>query len=266
MGNHGSRFFGTVLVILFSVISFSANLHAQKQFEGWWESETVTKSSTVMGSTSDIKHSKTFYKSKKMKEVDLDENIVEIYRLDKGLVWTLNPERKIYFEVRFEDIDKQMKQIQQQMAEKMEQLDPQQRQMMQEMLGEKFNAMFDRSSMQASFKVTGKTKNINGYKCKQVIMLLNKSPLMEMWLTDRYNLGNDFIEYYEKSGLVKGKISNAKELSGFPIYTKMETTTKLGNSVEETTVKKIVQTKIVDKEFEIPAGYKKVTEEMFYEQ
>jgi hypothetical protein len=89
MRNQGIRFLGTILVILFSVISFSSKLHAQKQFEGWWESETVTKTSTVMGNTEDIEHSKTFYKPKKMKEIDLDENIIVIYRLDKELVWTL---------------------------------------------------------------------------------------------------------------------------------------------------------------------------------
>ncbi len=264
MQNRRIRFVGTILVILFSVISFSSNLIAQKQFEGWWESETVIKTSTVMGNTSDIEHSKTFYKPKKMKEVDLDKNTIVIYRLDKELVWTLNPENKTYFEVRFEDIDKEMKEIREQMADKMAKLNPQQRQMMQEMLGDKFNAMFgEKSSMEASFKVTGKTKNINGYKCKQVIMLLNKTPLMEMWLTDRYNLGTDFLEYYEKSGLVQGKISNIKELTGFPIYTKVETSNKYGNSVEEMTVKKIVRTKISDKEFEIPAGYKKVLEKDF---
>ncbi|OQX88679.1 hypothetical protein B6D60_01590 [candidate division KSB1 bacterium 4484_87] len=238
----------------------NSNLFAQKKFEGYWETETVTKTSTKFtGTQTEVEHEKIYYKAGKMKQVNLDDNTISIIRLDKGLTWTLNPEDKTYMEIRFEDVEKNMKAIRGEMAQKMNQLSDEEKEMMKKMMGDKFNSMFGSEEMPTvSFKVTGKKKTINGYKCKQVIFMLNNAPLMEIWMTNKYNFGYDMLKIYQKTGLIKGKIPNDKELQGFAIYTKIEMNMGLGSSLSESTVKKVVPMKISDKEFEIPAGYQKI--------
>jgi len=249
----------TVILALIASAFATSNLFAQKKFEGYWENETITKTSTKFtGTKTKIEHEKIYYKAGKMKQVNLTDNTISIIRLDKGLSWTLNPKEKTYIEIRFEDVQRNMKALRGEMAQKMNQLSAEEKEQMKKMMGDKFNAMFGEQTMPTvSFKVTGKKKTISGYNCKQVILSLNNEPMMEMWLTNKYSFGNDFLKMYEKTGLIKGKIPNSKELQGFPIYTKVDMNLGIGKSVSETTIKKIVPQRISDKEFELPAGYTK---------
>ena len=113
-----------------------------------------------------------------------------------------------------------------------------------------------------SFKHTGKTKTIKGYKCHQVIMNMGNEPMMEMWMTKKYFLGDDFLKIYQKMGLIKGEIPKDSKLKGFPILTKMNMNMGMGKIETETTVTKIVKTSVSDSEFNVPRGYKKIDTQM----
>ena len=259
------KVFGVIILALLLTMLNFVGLFAQKQFEGWWEEETVTEtSSKLTGQIKEVEHSKIYYKPGKMKQVNIEENTIEIIRLDLELMWSLDAQAKTYTEISFENAMKSMQAAREQMNEKMKQLSDEDRQMMQQMLGDKFSKMLTQRELpQLSFKITGKSKTINGFKCKQAVLLLDNSPMMELWITDKYYMGDDFLKYYEKTGLLKGKLPKAKELKGFIVSSRMEASTPLGSSVTQTTVTKVVPQKLSDKEFEIPAGYRKIAPQEF---
>jgi len=142
-------------------------------------------------------------------------------------------------------------------------MDPEEKEMMKKMMGNKAGSFFGNGgSLAISFKHTGKTKTIKGYKCHQVVMNMSGEPMMDMWLTNKYSLGDDFLKIYQKMGLIKGEIPKDSKLKGFPILTKMNMNMGMGKMETETTVTKIVKTKVSDSEFEVPRGYKKLDNPM----
>ena len=248
-----------LLLVFFTVFAFKADLFAQKTFEGYWESETISQSNfSAKKAPKTINMQKIYYKKGKMKIVDFSDNSTTIFRLDKGLSWEIDHNNKTYSEMRFEDMEKNLKAAKTEMAQKIQELSKEDQEMMKKMMGGKLSKMLEGKMPTVSFKNTGKTKTINGYKCSQVLMYLDNEPLMEMWLTPKYNMGDDFIKIYQKMGFIKGEVPAESQLKGFPIYNKMEMNMGMGNMVSETTVKKIVPTKISDSEFEVPKGYKKI--------
>ncbi|MDW7681387.1 MAG: hypothetical protein SCK70_12535, partial [bacterium] len=213
----------SVTICLLLMGMSTSNLFAQKTFEGYWESETITKSTMPGMPSSEIETQKAFYKQGKMKIQQFTENSDIILRLDKDLSWTVDHANKSYQEVRFEDVEKEVKAAKSKMAEEMKKMSPEQQEMMKKMMGDKMGSMLgDAETPSISFKKTGETKTISGFKCKQVMMMLDGDPFMEMWLTPDYNLGDEFLKVYQNMGLLKGKLPNDVDLKGFPIYTKME--------------------------------------------
>ena len=149
-------------VVMFYLISvMDADLLAQKKFEGYWESITNSKSTMAMVPKKDNEKEKSFYKSGKMKNVNLTENKSMIFRFDKGLTWDIDHNDKTYSEMTFEQMQEGMKNAKNQMAEAMKDMDPQQREMMKKMMGKKMDTMFgDSDTPMISFKNTSKKKTI----------------------------------------------------------------------------------------------------------
>ena len=250
-----------VLFLLFTL--FGVESIAQKKFEGYWEAETITKSTLPLQKSKEIEKQKTFYKSGKMKIMDLTDKQDTIFLFDKGLTWTIDHNDKTYYEMTFEQMQAGMESAKEAMANAMKDMSPEDREMMKKMMGNKMETMFgDGKSPIISFKQTGKKKTIKGYKCSQVIMNFGGEPMMEMWLTNKYNLGDDFMKVYQKMGFIKGKIPKDSKINGFPIHTKNIITTGMGKTETETTITKITQTKVPESEFKLPKGYKKIESEM----
>ena len=136
---------------------------------------------------------------------------------------------------------------------------------MKKMMGNKIGGMLGNEGLATiSFKNTGKKKSFQGYDCHMVLMKLGEDPMMELWMTDKYNIGDDFIKTYQKMGFFKGDMATNFNLKGFPIYTVMDMDMGMGKMKIETTVTKIVATGVSDNEFEVPKGYKKIENPMAF--
>ncbi len=233
------------IFVLFAASMITPNVFAQKKFEGYWESVTNSKSTMPMAPKKTNEKQKNFYKAGKIKNINLTDNETMIFRFDKNLMWTIDHNDKTYHEMTFEQMQMGMNNAKSKMAEVMKDMDPQEREMMKKMMGKNMGAMFGGSEMpMISFKNTGKKKTIKGYNCTLVIMYMGKNPMMEMWMTKKYNLGDDFIKIYQKMGLMKGKMPKNSKLNGFPILTKTNIDLGMGKMEEEITVTKIVKTSV----------------------
>jgi len=239
---------------------FNTIIFAQNKFEGYWEQTTVRKSNMPMQPKEVTEKEKTFYKPGKVKTMNLTTEKETIIRLDKELMWTIDHNDKSYTEVTFAQMQEGMQKMQSAMKEEMKDVSPEDRKMMEKFMGKKLGKMFgsDEPSLEIAVKRTGETKKILGYECEQVFLNLNDEPMMEMWITDKYNLGNDFLEVYQKIGWMKGKLSeDAEKIQGIPLTNKITIDMGMGKMESESQVTKLVKTSVSDNEFEVPKGYKK---------
>jgi len=246
-----------IAVMLF--VSINQSL-AQKIFEGYWQQTTLTNSPLIPTEKNQKTEQQVFYKKGKMKFVDQTKGTIMIMRLDKELSWTIDKAEGTYSEMKFEEMQESMKNARQEMQEGLKNMSPEERQMMEKMLGKKMSGMFgEDGAMKIDVKKTNEKKTINGYSCQKAIYLMNNEPLLDFWLTDKYQLGSEFLEAYEKMGILKGDFSDVqKNFQGFPIQSEMSLDTGMGKTETVTTVTKIVEQSVADSEFELPKGLKKV--------
>lgn len=247
------------MVIIFAMSVFVPELFSQKKFEGYWEQQTVRKSTMPMQPKEAKEIEKTFYKSGKMKMLNQTTGRTTIFRFDKELVWTVDEKKKTYEEMTFAQMQQGMDQMKSEMKKEMKNMSPEERKMMEKMMGNKAGGMFgEEQKFDITVKRSGKTKSILGYNCEQIFLKLNEDPMMEMWVTDKFNIGNEFLEVYQKMGFMKGNFSDeAKQIKGIPLLTKMSMDMGMGKMDSESQVTKIVATSVSDSEFDVPSGYKK---------
>ncbi len=249
------------LFILFSLLLDES--WSQTRFEGYWEAESVTLSNFPGQPAKKVEKQIVYYKNGNMKIKDLADKTDMIIRLDAGYSMTVDHNKKTYSIITFEDMEKGKQQAQASMAEEMKNMSAEEREMMKKMMGGKMGGMMAGEMPQLSFKSTGKSKTIQGYNCNQVMVYMDSDPIMEMWLTNKYTLGDDFLKTYQKMGFFKGELPKDKDLKGFPIFSKMEMDMGMGKMETETTVTKVVPTGVADSEFDAPRGYKKIETKMF---
>lgn len=253
------RLVAGLLSLVVILVCFNDASLAQKRFEGYWEQQS-TRASHLSGQPPTVtENEKVFYKSGKMKMANLSTGKIIIIRLDKELMWNLDSKTKVYSEMTFAEMEQNMAQAQSSMKEQMKQMDPEQRKMMEKMMGKKMSDMFGtEGGMDITLKRSGKKQRVLDYDCEQVIMFLNNEPLLEMWMTDKYDLGTEFLELYHRMGLMKGKLSEeAKKIRGLSLLTKTTFETGMGKIESTTKVTRIVPTSVSDSEFEVPQGYTK---------
>lgn len=254
-----------IIVVWLSLLN--TNLSAQKKFEGYWEQKTTRKSTMPMQSRDVTENEKTFYKPGKFKTMNLTTGKTIIMRFDKELMWTIDDKNKTYEEITFAQMQEGMEKMKSTMREEMKDISPEERKMMEKFMGKKFGSMFsEEPKLEVTVKHTGKKKTIMGYNCEQIFLNLNDEPMMEMWVTDKFTLGNDFLEVYQKMGFMKGKLSEeAKKIQGIPLANKMTIDMGMGKMESESQVTKLVQTSVSDSEFEVPKGYKRKRSGMPFE-
>ncbi len=265
MNRHFKKAIIYVTMLLFVISFLSLAAFAQKKFEGYWESQIVTDSSMPMQQGKKTEQQKSFYKFGRWKNDNLTNQQTMIFRFDKELAWTINHKDKTYSELTFDQMQQGMKKAKSAMAEAMKDMDPAEREQMKKMMRDKMGGMMgEEGTLAVSFEPTAKKKTIQGYDCHLVIMKMGDKPMIEMWLTDKFNIGDDFIKTYQKMGLFKGDVATNFNLKGFPIYTVLDMDMGMGKMKTETTVIKIVSTSISDSEFELPKGYKKIEHPMAF--
>ena len=249
-----------LLITIFTLSFLNTYVFAQKNFEGYLEQTTVRKSNMPMQPAKVTEQEKIFYKSGKYKMMNLTTGKDMIYRFDKELYWTINHKNKSYAEMTFTQMQEGMNKMRSAMKEEMKDMSPQERKMMEKMMGKNLGKMFggEQPEIEMSVKRTGKKKTILGYRCELIYLNLNDEPMLEMWITDKFSMGNDFLQVYEKMGFMKGKLSKeAKKINGIPLANKMTMDMGMGKMESETAVTKVVKTSVSNSEFEVPKGYKK---------
>jgi hypothetical protein len=192
-----------------------------------------------------------------------EEGSVMIVRLDKKLMWMLNPEKKTYSEITFADIQKMANKGSDKMAamkEKMKGMPEEQRKMMEKMMGGQMD-------QPVTVKKTGETKSILGHSCTKLIVMRGEEEFMTLWISKDVKgfapLMADWKEFSEQmasmtSRFAKGMSDVYKEIKGFPLETSVS---MMGHSMT-TVVTKVEMRSTPASEFDIPLGYTKVKSPM----
>lgn len=253
------KFSAYVLVIIIGLGFLNHVLLAQKKFEGYWDQQVIRKSTLPGQPPSVTENEKAYYKTGKMKIANLTTGKHIIIRLDKELMWNVDDKSKSYTEVTFAEMERSMDEAKSAMKDQMKDMDPEERKMMEKLMGKKLGSAFGSGEgTEITVKQTGKRKKILDYDCEQVIMYLNNQQLMEMWMTDKYDLGSEFLKLYERMGFLKGKLSEeAKKIRGISVLSKASFDSGMGKIDTETKVTKIEATSVSDSEFDVPKGYAK---------
>jgi uncharacterized protein YbcI len=249
-----------LLFTIFTLIFLTDQLLAQKNFEGYLEQTTIRKSSMPMQPPKVTENEKIFYKSGKYKSMNLTTDKDMILRFDKELSWTIDHKNKSYTEMTFAQMQEGMNKMRSAMKDQMKDMSPEQRKAMEKMMGKNLGKMFggEESSFEITVKRTGKNKTILSYNCEQIFLNLNNEPMMEIWVTDKLSMGNDWLDVYEKMGFMKGKLSDeAKKINGIPLANKITFDMGMGTMESETEVTNVVKTSVSDSEFEVPRDYVK---------
>jgi hypothetical protein len=243
------RFVAIVMVLCCYASTFAQGMYWQSTSEG-------------MGG----KHVTDNYAVPKMFKVvrtgETGEGSVMIFRLDKELIWMLNPDEKTYSEMTFADMEKMANKGAEQMAamkEQMKNMPEEQRKAMEKMMGG--------GDQEVTVKNTGETKTVNGRKCKKYIVFRGEEEFMTLWVSDEVkefeSLMGDWKSFSERMAsltarFAKGMSDVYKKINGFPMETKIS---MMGQTVT-TTVTKIEKRSTPSSEFEVPSGYKKVKSAM----
>ncbi len=198
-----------------------------------------------------------FYMPKMLKSVDPDGR-TSIFRLDKEVVYTVNPEKKTYTSMTFEELKSMMKNARAGMNEMMEKrmanLSPEQRKKMEERMG----MLKDQSgSTPVTYQVVaaGEHKSISGFACDKYIVKRDGKDFETVWATKQVggieSLKKDMEEVSQRLssmvGMRRGLTMWFKDLEGFPVETDSHGTVSVATKIE----RKAIPTS----EFEVPAGY-----------
>ncbi len=242
---------GLVVAGALAVGAFSQGLY--------WESKTSG------GPLPNEQLSTMYYAPKMFKHVPTGEDReIMIVRLDKEIVYTVNPKDKTYSEMTFAELEKFVQQAMsksdEKMAafrEKMKNMPEEQRKMMEKMMGDKMPGQAKEGSLDV--KNAGEKKTIGGYSCTRYVVSREGKEQMEFWTTKDVkafdSMRKDFEEYTKRMSAMnpmigKGYFEAIRKIEGFPMETKM------GDIVSDVT--KIEKRSIPASEFEVPAGYTKV--------
>lgn len=241
----------TALALCFVVSGFAQGLY--------WQSKTT---GTVGEATSE-----TFLVPRKMKVVHhgRDASIL-IIRLDRELMWDIDPAEKTYSEMTFAEMEAMMNKAagkmdaaREKMREEMRNMPEEQRKMVEKMMGGKVPGLSPEGSAPVKVTNTGERKTIGGYACTKYVVQQGDQTLSTMWVTNDVKgfagLAEDWKKFSRRmANLVQrfGKeMADAyRSIDGFPMQ--METAGIV------TTVTAVEQRATPASEFEVPAGYKKV--------
>jgi hypothetical protein len=239
-----SGFRSTVILVLSLVVAAVATAQGLH-----WSSTTTT-----MGK--ELKNE--FYLMPKMMKTVTAEHEALVLRLDKKMIYEINPSAKEYSEMTFDDFDQLIQKVkakttamQDKMKDQMKNMPEAQRKMMEQMMGGQEAA--------ATTKNTGETKDIAGHTCTKYIISQGDKEVMTVWSTQDVKefgaLRKDYEEFAKRvmgnaPGLTK-VFGEMMKVQGFPMETQMGT-------MMDQTVTSVEKRSTPASEFEVPAGYKKV--------
>ncbi|MGA3285964.1 MAG: DUF4412 domain-containing protein [Bacteroidota bacterium] len=222
----------------------------------YWESTTIVQ----IANGKEI-HSTSSYRTHMFKQSS--ENNASIFRLDKEMVYFIDTQKKEYSEMTFAEMEAHTKKANKKLAEmneKLKNLPPEQRKMMEQMMGK---AAMGGQNAKIDVIKTAEKKNISGYICIKYAMKEDTTEIGSVWTTagvpDFSSMQKDFKEFGQRMAAQMPKagemVAAMMKVEGFPVQTTVAGIT--------TTVTKIENKVAAASEFEVPAGYKKVPPKNF---
>ncbi len=219
----------------------------------------------------------SYFQDNKVKTVSQDGTYA-ILDLQKGTMTMVNPSKKEYQVTLLKDMLKRMETGMNQLKKKFNALPPEQRAMVEQMMGVKRS-----QTAQLKLKETGKTTKIAGYASREFVILKNGRPLAEYWVSDA--LKKDILKEIDKSKMDKFEQAMKKiSTEGLPFAnSEADDMMKLEQKVHEAgevvkevhhagqevsipgdsfRVVSVRKAAISASEFEIPKGYKKTAAPM----
>ena len=247
------RIFGLCCLLSIAAVALGQGLY--------WESTTSG------GPLGDAVRGSKSYAMPKMFKHEAEGNTT-IVRLDKQLMYTVDPKQKTYSEITFAELESFMQKAGSKTDAKMEELQKkmkgmpeEQRKMMEKMLGGQMGAMMQGGEV--SVTNTGEKKTISGFACMKYVAKQGDKEFLTAWATndvkDFAGWRKDWEEVNKRlmagnKTFGKGMVDAMQKIEGFPVEM-----TIVG---VKTTVVKVEKKTVAASEFEVPAGYKKVKSKM----
>jgi len=240
------------VLILIPVCVFSQGLY--------WESKTS-------GSRGEWT-SKSYYMPKMFKIISGEGNQEMIFRLDQEKIYRVQPDKKTYTEMTFEDLEKTAKSMQakmderqKDMQERLKQMPEEQRKQMERMMPGMMGRGDDNQPVVV--KKTGETKTISGFACAKYVAPRGEKEVVTIWATKDLKgldqMKKDLGEFSKRMSALnpmgRSMYETMEKIDGFTIQTDMG----MGFS---TVVTKVDHRSTPASDFEVPSGYAKVKEEM----
>jgi GLPGLI family protein len=221
-----------------------------------WESKIVANGHEMTSTTS--------YLPKKLKNVGSTSKEYTIMRLDQEKLYNVNTEEKTYSVITFaelEEVSKKMNAKMDEAQEKMKSLPEEQRKMMEKMMG---GALGGKKDSKIDVKKTGEKKTISGFPCSRYSVTQDGKEVISLWVTPEVKafaaMKQDMADQSKRMaalapGGLKGLSEAMTKIDGFPIQTEM-------GSMVTTTVTKVETKAVNPSEFEVPAGFKQVSNKL----
>ncbi len=230
----------------------------------YWESAT-----TGGRQGAKVRIAKTYYMPKMFKTDREDEGTSVILLLEKGMIYSINVNKKTYSEMTLAEMEEAMKGVgtamddaMAQMEQKMAEMSEEEREMMKKMMGDRMPGM--KKEMKVDVSATGEKKTISGYACLEYVVNQDGKTTMTVWATKDVKwpdaMRGDLEEFSRLMAsmnpmMPKDLVQAMKGIKGFPIETLFKDSTR-------EVVTKIEKRSIAASEFEIPEGYEKVESDL----
>lgn len=261
-----ARYLVTALVLLFVTATAFADVKIVQKVTAKTESDI----NPMANETSEHKET-IWFKGKKVR-IDADND--KEYKLadfEKKEAYLVDPDKKTYSKLTFKDLGKlrdvAFHQIKEQLAQ-FDKLEPEQKAMAEMMYGPMIKKLRDAlknkdKETKVEVKKPEETKEIAGYKCKQVVFEEEGNKVLDLWMTDDVKVDVNLAEFLGSFALFSPSVKKkVKELKGYSLKTTYVfdiAVQKITNSSEVTEVK---TDDIPDEKFALPEDYKQVESEL----
>lgn len=192
------------------------------------------------------------------------EQHVMIFRADRSVVWMIDPKQRTYSELtkaRVEQMRGQMDAARREMAEQLAQLPPEQRQAVEQMMGQRMGA-----SAPVSVHALGAGEPVGTFTCTRYEILRGSERLQEVCaapLAQLHVTAEDIKTFTELGRMLEplgqkataGQWSALESINGFPVRS---ISYHAGRAVLEERLVRAEQKALDPGLFELPAGYRRV--------
>jgi hypothetical protein len=196
-----------------------------------------------------------------------DEFSAMIVNLEKKLIITVNDKEKTYSETSFDDMEARMAQISKEATAKDEEVQQQLKAMPEEKrkMIEKMMGPMAGGTGPIEVKTSAEKKTILGYPCSKTEVVQDGKTVMSIWSTKAVKgfeaLRADWKQFSQRmTAQIPGRFGKMiadgmKKVEGFPMETDMGTIVSTATKVETRAIPAST--------FDVPAGYKKVEDNIF---